>query len=188
MTWPALLAVAVNLSPAQFKDPCLVRKIERALTNSGLDPNRLELEITESVLLRDDDLTMKALYALRALGVRIALDDFGTGYSSLSYLRSFPFNRIKIDQSFIQGLGVTKDAGAIVRAITTLGHSLEMAVTADGVETPGQLAFLKTEGCNQLQGYLISPPVPASEVTSLIERLHEGGGKQYNWPQREMNA
>ena len=146
-------------------------KVGNALTRSGLDPHRLELEITESLLLLDDERTMKALHGLREMGVRIALDDFGTGYSSLSYLRSFPFDKIKIDQSFVRDLGLTKDAQAIVRAVTMLGHSLGITITAEGVETPAQLALLRAEGCNQLQGYLFSPPSPSSGIKALIKRL-----------------
>ena len=174
LTWPELLSVAVNLSPLQFKDPRLVCRVKAALDKTGLHPSRLELEITESVLLHDDDLTKKALHGLRALGVRIALDDFGTGYSSLSYLHSFPFDKIKIDQSFIRGLGIRKDARAVVRAITMLGASLGMTITAEGVETSAQLAMLKAEGCEQSQGYLISPPQPIAKIKPLIERLQGG--------------
>jgi len=169
MMWPNALSVAVNVSPIQFKDPGLVCIVVNALKQSGLAPSRLEIEITESVLLLEDTRTIEALHDLRALGVRIAMDDFGTGYSSLSYLRSFPFDKIKIDQSFIRGLGVTEDAEAIVRAITTLGRNLGMTVTAEGVETQAQFATLRAQGCSQLQGYLFSPPKPAREICAMIE-------------------
>ena len=171
MTWPGARSVAVNLSAIQFKVLDLVGRVDGILKASGLDPRRLELEITESVLLHHDEATTATLHALRALGVRIAMDDFGTGYSSLSYLRSFPFDKIKIDRSFVQGLGTAKDAEAIVRAVTMLGTSLGMAITAEGVETHTQSAKLKAEGCTQLQGYLISPPLPAGEVVPLIEQF-----------------
>ncbi len=168
MTWPEPLPVAVNVSPIQFGDPDLVRTIVDALHHHGLEPSRLEIEITESVLLLDDSNTTAALHELRSKGIRISMDDFGTGYSSLSYLRSFPFDKIKIDRSFTSGLGVADDAEAIIRAITTLGGSLGMAITAEGVETPGQLAALKAHGCTQLQGYLFSPPKPASQIYAML--------------------
>ncbi len=170
VAWAEPLAVAVNLSPAQFKDPLLARKIAGVLARSGLAPGRLELEITESVRLLEDKAAVEALHALRAMGVRISMDDFGAGYSSLSYLRAFPFDKIKIDQSFVRDLGVTHGAEAIVRAVVMLADSLGMAVTAEGVETPSQLAKLKAEGCTQLQGYLFSRPIPVAEVPSMIER------------------
>jgi diguanylate cyclase (GGDEF)-like protein len=166
--WPGAPKVAVNLSPAQFRTRVLTDDVADALSASGLPPGRLELEITESVMLQDDDSVLNTLHALRALGVRIAMDDFGTGYSSLSYLRRFPFDKIKIDQSFVRGMAEQGDCLAIVRAVIGLGRSLEMAVNAEGVETPEQLAALRAEGCSELQGYLFSRPKPEAEVRAML--------------------
>jgi diguanylate cyclase (GGDEF)-like protein len=168
VTWPDGIGVAVNLSPVQFKSPNLVGSVVEALTLSGLDARRLELEITESVLLQNSESTLTTLHELRALGVRISLDDFGTGYSSLSYLRSFPFDKIKIDRSFVQELSTREDSMAIVRAVTGLGRSLGIATTAEGVENDAQLELLKREGCTQAQGFLFSQPRPASEVANML--------------------
>ena len=139
-----------------------------ALDQSGLSPYRLELEITESVLLANNEMTMAILHQLRTLGVRIAMDDFGTGYSSLSYLRSFPFDRIKIDRSFVRGLGETDECSAIVRAVSQLGMSLGIQTTAKGVETADQLKRVREQGCTEVQGYYFSPPRPASEIPALL--------------------
>jgi diguanylate cyclase (GGDEF)-like protein/PAS domain S-box-containing protein len=164
----ASACVAVNLSPVQFRNPDLVATVKSALEQSGLPAHRLELEITESVLLQNSDTTRAMLHELRALGVKISLDDFGTGYSSLSYLRSFPFDKIKIDRSFINELATGKDSLAIVRAVTGLGKSLGIVTTAEGVETDAQLELLSREGCTQVQGYLISKPRPIAEVEGLL--------------------
>jgi diguanylate cyclase (GGDEF)-like protein/PAS domain S-box-containing protein len=166
--WPKHVSVAVNLSPAQFKSPNLVSSIIASVTAAGLEPRRLEIEITESVLLQDSEATLVALHQLREFGVHISMDDFGTGYSSLSYLRSFPFDKIKIDQSFVHELAARGDSLAIVRAVTGLGKSLGIATTAEGVETKEQLALLRTEGCTQVQGFLLSQPQPASEVDKML--------------------
>ena len=160
--------VAVNLSPAQFKNPDLVATVKSALRDSGLPASRLELEITESVLLQNSDATRIILHELRALGLKISLDDFGTGYSSLSYLRSFPFDKIKIDRSFVSELESSNDSLAIVRAVTGLGKSLGIVTTAEGVETAAQLEMLSREGCTQAQGYLISKPRPIAEVEDML--------------------
>lgn len=168
LTWPNAVAVAVNLSPRQFKSPGLVSAIGRTLKATGLPADRLKLEITESVLLQDTPATLKILHRLQSLGLSISLDDFGTGYSSIGYLRSFPFDTIKIDRSFIRDLGVNRDALAIVHAIVDLGRALGMSIIAEGVETPDQLSALQQEGCDEVQGYLFSPPVPAAEVPDLI--------------------
>jgi len=160
--------VAVNLSPVQFKSPNLVASVTEALAASGLAPQRLELEITESVLLQNSDATLATLHELRAHGVRISLDDFGTGYSSLSYLRSFPFDKIKIDRSFVSELATRQDSMAIIRAVTGLGRSLGIVTTAEGVENHTQLELLRREGCTQVQGYLFSTPRPASEVVDML--------------------
>lgn len=168
-SWPGAIRVSVNLSPAQFRSPQLVRTVMDAVSEAGLAPDRLELEITESVLLHDDDATMATLHALRAAGVRISLDDFGTGYASLGYLRRFPFDRIKIDQSFIRDLAINADSAAIVRAVTGLGHSLGIAVTAEGVETAEQMDRLVAEDCTELQGFLFSRARPAEELAALLD-------------------
>ena len=169
--WPDDIKVAVNLSAAQFKDKDLVANVRAALAATGLQAHRLELEITESVLLHDSDAILAALRAIKALGVQVAMDDFGTGYSSLSYLRSFPFDKVKIDRSFIKDLPHDHNAMAIVRAIVGLSGTFGMAVTAEGVETSEQALQLASEACTQLQGYLFSRPLPATSVPALIERL-----------------
>jgi predicted signal transduction protein with EAL and GGDEF domain len=167
--WPPHIKIAVNISPKQFKSRNLVQAIVNAVVASGLNPGRLELEITETALLSDSAATLEALRKLQSFGVRIALDDFGTGYSSLSYLRSFPFNKIKIDQSFVKSLSDgTEEAVAIVRAVTQMGLSLGMATTAEGVETARQLDIVRAEGCNEAQGYLFSTPKPAHEIAKMI--------------------
>lgn len=166
--WPGNLKVAVNLSPVQFRGHTLASEVAQALSTSGLAANRLELEITESVLLQDDEAVLFILHELRALGTHISMDDFGTGYSSLSYLRRFPFDKIKIDQSFVRGLGEREDCAAIVRAVVGLGRSLGIAVNAEGVETQEQLTALRAEGCGEVQGYLFSQPIPAREIAALL--------------------
>ncbi|MBC7801811.1 MAG: EAL domain-containing protein [Gemmatimonadaceae bacterium] len=173
--WPDDVKVAVNVSPVQFRSPVLVAAVEDALARSGLASSRLELEITESVLMDNNEATLATLHRLRALGVRISMDDFGTGFSSLSYLRSFPFDKIKIDQSFVGDLVAADGSGgnalAIVRAIAGLGSSLGMRTTAEGVETQDQLDRIRREGCTEVQGYLLGRPAPAAEVLGHIERL-----------------
>ncbi len=154
----------------QFRSGHLIERLREALLLSNIDPSRLELEITESALLDNTEATLDTLRQIHAAGVRIALDDFGTGYSSLSTLRSFPFDRIKIDRSFVMDLGVRDDAGAIIRAILGLGRSLHIPVTAEGVETPEQLEHLHAEGCTQAQGYLFSRPIQAAAITPLVVR------------------
>jgi diguanylate cyclase (GGDEF)-like protein len=166
--WSRKVGVAVNLSPVQFKNPNLVLSVIAALQASGLPAHRLELEITESVLLQNSEGTLGILHELRTMGVKISLDDFGTGYSSLSYLRSFPFDKIKIDRSFVQELATRSDSMAIIRAVTGLGKSLGIATTAEGVETHAQLDLLRREGCTQVQGYLFSKPRPAAEVEGML--------------------
>ena len=171
-TWPSDVKIAVNLSPIQFKSKGLLLSVVSALAASGLSPNRLELEITESVLLQDGDATLAILHELRGLGVRISMDDFGTGYSSLSYLRKFPFDKIKIDQSFIFDMSDHNDSLAIVRAVIAMGSGLGIATTAEGVETAEQFKQLKLEGCTEVQGYLFSPPRPAAEVKGLLASIN----------------
>jgi diguanylate cyclase (GGDEF)-like protein/PAS domain S-box-containing protein len=166
--WPAHLTVAVNLSPVQFRDSALAANVLRILTETGLPASRLELEITEGALLQDEENTYKILHDLRAVGVRISMDDFGTGYSSLSYLRRFPFNKIKIDRSFVQQVPEDRECVAIIQAVTTLAAKLRMTVTVEGVETSEQRAFTVSEGCDQIQGFLISRPVDRSAVRALF--------------------
>ena len=156
--WPKQVTIAVNLSPAQFKSRNLVPTVINALATSGLPADRLELEITELVLLQDNEGAFAILHQLRDLGIKIAMDDFGTGYSSLGYLRSFPFDKIKIDQSFIRDLPAKEDSVAIVRAVVGLSSSLGITTTAEGVETKEQLASLTSEGCNEFQGFFFRRP------------------------------
>jgi diguanylate cyclase (GGDEF)-like protein/PAS domain S-box-containing protein len=169
--WPGNVQVAVNLSPVQFKDRNLVDIVRNVLAETGLMPSRLELEITEAVLLQNDDVTMTMLHDLRTLGVRIAMDDFGVGYSSLSYLRRFRFDKIKIDRSFIADLGGGSDNAAIVRTMAQLGSSLGIDTTAEGVETNEQLALVRDCGCTQVQGYLVSPPRRACDLAAFFNGL-----------------
>ena len=159
--WPDPIKVAVNLSPVQFRNRGLVAMVTQALAAARLAPHRLELEITEAVLLQDDETIVTMLHQLRALGVRIAMDDFGTGYSSLSYLRSFPFDKIKIDRSFIKDIDRNRDSAVIIKAIASLGHSLGIETTAEGIETAEQLELVRRAGCTEMQGYLVSAPRPA---------------------------
>jgi diguanylate cyclase (GGDEF)-like protein/PAS domain S-box-containing protein len=166
-TWPDGIGVAVNLSPVQFGADNLIEVIENALDASGLCPSRLQLEITESVLLGNDDRNLRTLQEIRQLGVKIAMDDFGTGYSSLGYLRSFPFDKIKVDRSFIADLPDSKSL-AIIRAVAGIGTSLGIATTVEGVETEAQLQIIRQEGFDEAQGYLFARPVPASQVHGLI--------------------
>jgi predicted signal transduction protein with EAL and GGDEF domain len=162
-SWPRPLQVAVNLSPVQFQAGDLERAIHQILLETGLSPTRLEVEITEGVLIGDFTRALNLLRRLKALGIRIAMDDFGTGYSSLSYLQSFPFDKIKIDRSFISNLETTPQSAEIVRAVLSLAHALNMPVVAEGVETEAQRAFLAREACEEMQGYLVGRP-------DLIER------------------
>ena len=171
--WPENLKIAVNLSPAQLKSRNLVQVIVGALAASGMPATRLQLEITESVLMQNTFATLATLHQLRELGVQIAMDDFGTGYSSLSYLRSFPFDKIKIDRSFINDLSNGSEPLAIVRAIASLAKSLSMISTAEGVETTQQLEQLQSVGCTEMQGYLFSQARPAHEISRLFLRDDE---------------
>jgi EAL domain-containing protein (putative c-di-GMP-specific phosphodiesterase class I) len=171
MKWPGHIKVAVNLSPVQFRNRNLVQVVITALAHSGLPPSRLELEITESVFLAETEANLETLHQLRGLGVRISMDDFGTGYSSLSYLRSFPFDKIKIDRSFVRDLAQRPDCLAIVRAISGLGRSLDIRTTAEGVETADQLESLRIEGCNEVQGFFFSPAIPPAELEQLLEKF-----------------
>jgi EAL domain-containing protein (putative c-di-GMP-specific phosphodiesterase class I) len=166
--WPEHVSIAVNLSPVQFKHRNLVKAVADALSASGLTPARLQLEITESVLLDESEHNLQLLQELRSLGAKIAMDDFGTGYSSLGYLRSFPFDKIKVDQAFVRDLPHGKESLAIVRAVAGLGQSLGMTTTIEGIETEDQLAIVNAEGFHEVQGCIFSRPLPASEVSKLI--------------------
>jgi diguanylate cyclase (GGDEF)-like protein len=173
--WQEDVDVAINLSPAQFNGAPLFESVQQALADSGLAPTRLVLEITESVLLQNSEDRLVLLHKFRALGIRIALDDFGTGFSSLSYLRSFPFDKIKIDKSFIRDVDTNKDSTVIVAAIIGLARSLGMTTVAEGVETEDQLAVLREQGCSRVQGYLFSRPVSAGQVPGVIRTLRGRG-------------
>lgn len=169
-TWPDHVNVAVNLSPVQFRHRRLAEQIGIALSESGIRPERLELEITESALLADNSLTLDILHRLRQIGVRIALDDFGTGYSSLSYLRKFPFDKLKIDRSFVRDIAAQPESFAVIKGVIGLGHSLGISTTAEGVETEDQLNLVRDQGCREVQGFLFSPPLPASAVAALLDK------------------
>jgi diguanylate cyclase (GGDEF)-like protein len=172
--WPGDLKIAVNLSAAQFTQSDVVADVSEALDSAHIPAQRLVVEITESLLLREDRATLDKLRALKALGVEIAMDDFGTGYSSLSYLRNYPFSRIKIDRSFVQTAGDGGQGTAIVRTIVDLGRSLGMMTVAEGIETEEELRLLQEARCTEGQGYLFSPPVPRDQVPALIAQ-QEGG-------------
>ncbi len=167
--WPNEISVSVNISPVQFKTSSLTGIIKRALRTTGLPAGRLELEITEAVLLQDSERTLDILHELRELGVRIAMDDFGTGYSSLSYLRRFPFDKLKIDRTFVKDLDSASGSGPIVRAITDLASSLGMRITAEGVETTEQKKLLQDLKCTEVQGYLVSRPMPEQDLLMHLD-------------------
>jgi len=169
-TWSQPVSVAVNLSPVQFKNKNLIHSVHEALEASNLSPYRLEFEVTEAILLHDTDENLSMLHQLREMGIRISIDDFGTGYSSLSYLQSFPFDKIKIDQSFVRRLTMNKDAKAIIRAVMSLGKSLGIKTLAEGVETLEQMSALRTEGCVEVQGYLFDKPRPAADVPMMLSK------------------
>jgi diguanylate cyclase (GGDEF)-like protein len=166
--WPDHIRVAVNVSPVQFRSRTLALNVATALAASDLAACRLELEITEAVLIRDDEATLGALHGLRKLGVRIALDDFGTGYSSLSYLQRFPFDKIKIDRCFVQNIASPNGSPSIVQAVVNIATASHMTTTAEGVETDAQRQLLRALGCTEMQGYLFSPAVPAAEIRTLL--------------------
>jgi len=168
-TWPENITVAVNVSPVQFKNQTLVLTVISALAASGLSAHRLAIEVTEAVLMQDNEATLATLHQLRDLGVQIVMDDFGTGYSSLSYLRSFPFDKIKIDRSFINDVSDMGDASAIVQATTSIATSMNMTTTAEGVETQEQLAKIRALGCTEMQGYLSNRPMRAQDIAMLFQ-------------------
>jgi EAL domain-containing protein (putative c-di-GMP-specific phosphodiesterase class I) len=167
-TWPDDIRLAVNVSPVQFRSGTLALKTVAALAASGLPASRLELEITEAVLIRDDDAALAILHQLRAIGVRIALDDFGTGYSSLSYLQRFPFDKIKIDRCFVEDIAESEGSSCIVQAVVNIATARQMTTTAEGVETQQQRELLRALGCAEMQGYLFSPAKPAAEIGRLM--------------------
>jgi EAL domain-containing protein (putative c-di-GMP-specific phosphodiesterase class I) len=166
--WNPPLKLSVNLSPLQFLQDDLVGSIEQVLSHTGLDPRRLDLEVTEGLLIKDAEGALAVLKRLKALGVQISMDDFGTGYSSLSYFRMFPFDKVKIDRSFVQEITANPQARAIIRSVIGLGRGLGMPVVAEGVETIEQLEALRAEGCDQVQGYLISRPNPIGHFYGVV--------------------
>jgi diguanylate cyclase (GGDEF)-like protein len=172
-TWPADKLVAVNLSPAQFRHADLAKEILAVLKETGLPAERLELEVTESLLIDDPDRVLATLMVLKEAGVRISLDDFGTGYSSLSYLQRFPFDKIKIDRSFVSQMEKNADSMSIIRAVIALGKSLRIKVTAEGVESATQLNLLQQENCDLVQGYLLGRPMAKEDLGSLLSSAPE---------------
>jgi EAL domain-containing protein (putative c-di-GMP-specific phosphodiesterase class I) len=172
--WPMPLSISVNISPLQFRNPNIVASVTAALAASGLDPARLELEVTEGALLLNSEPVMDIFRQLKALGLRFAMDDFGTGYSSLSYLQKFPFDKIKIDQSFVRNLPASTDGIAIVRAVSALGSSLGLSIIAEGVETEEQLASIRQNGCRQVQGYLTGRPLAPDAAEALVSAAVKG--------------
>jgi EAL domain-containing protein (putative c-di-GMP-specific phosphodiesterase class I) len=177
VAWPSHIRLAVNVSPVQLKSPTLALHIASALAGSGLAPGRLEIEITEAVLIGDDAAALEILHQLRQIGVRIALDDFGTGYSSLSYLKRFPFDKIKIDRCFVSDIEGDGSA-AIVQAVVNIAAASNMTTTAEGVETGQQQKLLRQLGCTEMQGYLFSPPKPASELRKLFAPVAMAGATE----------
>ena len=171
LAWPSHIRISVNLSPVQFETGNLVATVMSALTLAGLPNDRLELEVTEMTLLKDNAAVVRQLQELKALGISIAMDDFGTGFSSLSYLQAFPFDTIKIDKGFVQAIGVSKESRAIIAAVSGLGRSLGIRTIAEGVESEEQLDFVREHGCAEAQGYLFSPPMPAALIGDLIIAL-----------------
>jgi EAL domain-containing protein (putative c-di-GMP-specific phosphodiesterase class I) len=161
--------VAVNLSVKQFRQENLVEMIRETLNKTGLSPNLLTIEITESIVISDTDATIKILKLLKELGIHVSIDDFGTGYSSLSYLKKMPLSELKIDKSFVDDTPDDADSCAIIKMILSLAKSLKLKTVAEGVETTKQLAFLRDEGCDEMQGYLFSKPLPATEMTTLLK-------------------
>jgi EAL domain-containing protein (putative c-di-GMP-specific phosphodiesterase class I) len=171
--WPEQIRVAVNLSPIQFRRANMIQVVRKALETSGLPANRLELEITESVLVQDTDATRAALHQLRELGVRISLDDFGTGYSSLSYLRSFPLDKVKIDRSFLQNIGTSERSQTLLHGVAQLSAQLGLSVAVEGVETEEELAIITRErSISEVQGYLFSPAIPSRSIRKLLYSTH----------------
>jgi diguanylate cyclase len=170
--WPSHWRVAVNVSPLQLNDPNLAEQVRKALGLSGIAPDRLEIELTESLMINDRHRALHVLRQIRALGVRLVLDDFGAGYSSMDVLRHFPFDKVKLDKTFVDDVEANLNARAILHAMLALGRELSIPILAEGVESERQLAILRKEGCNKVQGYLTGRPMPANEVLpTKIERL-----------------
>jgi EAL domain-containing protein (putative c-di-GMP-specific phosphodiesterase class I) len=165
-----LVPMSVNLSARQFRQESLLNMVKRALLETGLDPGHLEMELTESMVMHNAEAAIMILQSLKALGLRLSVDDFGAGYSSLSYLRRLPIDTLKIDQSFVHDIADTRsgDGGILAKAIISLGHSLKLKVIAEGVETAAQLRFLKDHGCDEVQGFYFSKPVPAQDYARLL--------------------
>jgi len=184
VNWPDNISLAVNVSPVQFKSGTLALKVIAALAATGLSAGRLELEITEAVLIRDDEAALTVLHQLRAIGVRIALDDFGTGYSSLSYLKRFPFDKIKIDRCFVSDIADPQGSAGIVEAVVNIAAERRMTTTAEGVETAQQQQLLRELGCSEMQGYLFSPPQPAAQIRELLAAHREGAPAGSGRPNR----
>jgi EAL domain-containing protein (putative c-di-GMP-specific phosphodiesterase class I) len=174
MAWPNV-RVAVNVSPIQFRHKDFVSNVKRILQETGFPPSRLEIELTEGVVVEDADAAEWAMMELKALGVQLALDDFGTGYSSLIYLRRFAFDKIKIDRSFLESMEGTGESAIIVHSIVHLGRALGLTVTAEGVETEEQHHLLQAVGCHELQGFLFSKPVPAPQITAMLQTEDQSG-------------
>jgi EAL domain-containing protein (putative c-di-GMP-specific phosphodiesterase class I) len=172
--WPAVY-VSVNLSPLQVRDRAFIDLVAALLKETGFEPSRLVLEMTESVLIDKPDETTARLQELRALGVRLALDDFGSGYSSLSYLQKLPFDKLKIDRSFVSGLNRSANGGVIIQAVVTLGRALGMEIVIEGVETEEQRVLLRLAGCNEMQGYLFARPAPRDEIDRLLKEAAAQG-------------
>jgi diguanylate cyclase (GGDEF)-like protein len=179
-SWPNALKIAVNVSTVQLGSRNFIETVAAALLHSQLAPDRLELEITETVSLGDDSATVEILHQLRRMGVRISLDDFGTGYSSLNYLRAFPFEKIKIDKSFVDEIGCNQNTMVIVKALVDLSNGLQASTNAEGVETEAQLGWLKSIGCTEIQGYLIAPPLPAKDFRALVTSSHQRMFKNFH--------
>jgi EAL domain-containing protein (putative c-di-GMP-specific phosphodiesterase class I) len=177
MTWPSDVKVSVNLSPVQFRNFSPIEMFCNALSATGLPPERLEIEITESVLMQGSANNVETLHQLRSIGISIVLDDFGTGYSSLSYLRLFPFDKIKIDRSFVNELSKNSDCASIVSAVAGLGRSLRVATVAEGIETEDQLVLVRTAGCTHAQGYFFSRPRPVADLDFGGFRELSGAGR-----------
>jgi predicted signal transduction protein with EAL and GGDEF domain len=182
-SWPGDITLAINISPVQFRNENLISVVTHALATSGLAPDRLELEITEAILLEHTEATLDTLNKLRAFGIRIAMDDFGTGYSSLSYLQKFPFDKIKIDGSFVNALSDAPESSAVIRAVTGLASSFRMVTTAEGVETREQLEQVRALGCTEMQGYLFSKARTAADLAVL---LAESGGRLMPTPAKPV--
>jgi len=171
-SWPTHVRLAVNVSPVQFRGNDLVDQVSDALAESGLDPSRLELEITESLFLADDEHNLAVLHQLRALGVRLALDDFGTGYSSLAYMLRFPFHKVKIDRSIVSTVAEKPETATMISAIVDLCRGLNMLTVAEGIETDEQLTMVAAHGCSEVQGYIFAPALPGTSVRKMLGRKH----------------